>query len=73
MVPQTSIKDVSNSKWVVMVCLDGKDDWIYVTEDSKGNCWDLQPMMFDNLTEALDCAKIFTVKGREQNVKVVNI
>mgnify|MGYP001142066333 CR=1 FL=1 len=73
MVQQSRIKDLSNSKWAVMVCLDGKDDWIFVTENT-GKCdmFDLRPVLFDDLTEALEYAKVFTIKGKEQNVQVVN-
>jgi hypothetical protein len=67
-----AIEDLTKNKWAVMVCLDGKDDWIFVTEDSKGNCWDLHPVLFDDLTEALEYAKVFSIPGKEQNVQVVS-
>ena len=72
MVQQSRIEDLSNSKWAIMVCLDGKDDWIFVTEDSKGNCWDLRPVLFDDINVALEYAKTWTVPDKEHNVKVVN-
>ena len=72
MVQQSRIEDLSNSKWAIMVCLDGKDDWIFVTEDSKGNCWDLRPLLFDDINVALEHAKTWTVPDKEHNVKVVN-
>ena len=59
-------------KYAIKICLDGKDDWIFVTEDTKGECWDLRPRLFTDLTEALECAKVFTIEGKEQNVQVVN-
>ena len=67
-----TIEDNTDAKWAVMVCLDGKDDWIFVTEDTKGDCWDLRPVLFDDLTEALEYAKVFSIPGKEQNVQVVN-
>jgi len=67
-----AIEDLTNGKWAIMVCLDGKDDWIFITEDSKGNCWDLRPVLFDDINDALEYARTFTVQGKEHNVKVVN-
>jgi len=67
-----AINDMTDSKWAVMVCLDKEtDDWIFVTEDTK-DCWDLRPVLFNDLTEALEYAKVFTIKGKEQNVQVVS-
>ena len=35
-----------------MICLDGKDDWIFVTEDT-GKCdWDVRPMLWSDFDEA---------------------
>ena len=67
-----AIEDLTNDKWAIMVCLDGKDDWIFVTEDSKGNCWDLRPVLFDDINVALEYAKTWTVPDKEHNVKVVS-
>ena len=68
-----AINDMTDSKWAVMVCLDKEeDDWIFVTEDSKGNCWDLRPVLFDDINDALDFAKSWTLPGKEENVQVVN-
>jgi hypothetical protein len=67
------IDDNTGSKWAVMVCLDKTtDDWIFVTEDSKGNCWDLHPVLFDDINDALEFAKSWTIPGKEENVQVVN-
>ena len=73
MVQQSRIKDLSNSKWAIMVCLDGKDDWIFVTENT-GSCdmFDLRPLLFDDINVALEYATTFTIEGKERNVKVVN-
>ena len=67
-----AIEDLTNGKWAIMVCLDGKDDWIFITEDPKGNCWDLRPVLFDDINVALEHAKTWTVPDKEHNVKVVN-
>ena len=72
MVSQSRIKDLSDHPWAVMVCLDGKDDWIFVTEDTKGHCWDLRPVLFDDINDALEFAATFAIEGKEHNVKVVN-
>jgi hypothetical protein len=53
-----------------MVCLDGKDDWIYVTKQTK-YCWDLQPELFEDVLEATEFAKIFQHPDRPEMVKVV--
>ena len=59
--------------YAVMVCLDGKDDWIYVTEDA-GKCdmWNLKVKTFEDIHVALDFAKVFAIEGKEHNVKVVS-
>ena len=54
-----------------MICLDGKDDWIFVTEQTE-HCWDLKPMLFEDAIEALSYAKTFEVEGKAHNVKVVS-
>ena len=54
-----------------MICLDGKDDWIFVTEETE-HCWDLKPMLFEDAKLALTYAKTFEVEGKEHNVKVVS-
>ena len=54
-----------------MVCLDGKDDWIYVTKQTE-HCWDLSPVLFDDVHTALDYARAFEIEGKEHNVKVVS-
>ena len=67
-----AIEDLTTGQWAVMVCLDGKEDWIFVTEDSKGNCWDLRPVLFDDINDALEFANSWAIPGKEQNVKVIN-
>ena len=41
------------------------DDWIYVTEESKGDMYDLKPIVFDTLAEAVQAKQIW------KNAKVV--
>ena len=43
------------------------DDWIYITEDNGGNCWDLKPQLFKTKKEAIEHAKIW----KSRHVKVV--
>ena len=60
------------SVYAIMVCLDGKDDWIFVTKDT-GRCdWNLEPMLFEDAHAALDVARTFEIEGKEHNVKVVS-
>lgn len=68
------INDRSNSKWAVMVCIDAEeDDWIFVTEDNdKCDMFNLQPVVFDDINEAMAYAGTFALPGKEQNVMVVN-
>ena len=55
------------------VCLDKvTDDWIFVTEDTKGKCWDLRPVLFDDINDALEFAGTFAIEGKKHNVKVVS-
>jgi hypothetical protein len=54
-----------------MICLDGKDDWIYVTKQTE-HCWDLQPVLFEDVETAFEYAAGFTLPGKEKNVKVVS-
>ena len=62
-----------SDKWAIMICLnEQEDDWIYVTEDT-GKCdWILQPLLFDDVREALDASEAFIIPGKENNVTVVN-
>lgn len=43
------------------------DDWIYLTKDTGGNCWDLQPELFATKARAND----FISKLRLPNATVV--
>lgn len=67
------ITDITNNKWAVMICLNKQEeDWIFVTEDT-GKCdWNLKPVLFDDLNEALAYANTFSLPGREENVMVIN-
>jgi len=74
MVQRSSIEDKSDSKWAVMVCLNKEeDDWIFVTEDN-GKCdmFNLQPVLFDDINEAIAYAGTFALPDLEENVMVVN-
>ena len=66
------IADLTTGKWAVMVCLNKEeDDWIFVTEDTK-DCWDLRPVLFDDINDALEFARTWEIPGKEENVQVVN-
>ena len=67
------INDITGNKWAVMICLNKEeDDWIFVTEDT-GKCdWNLNPVLFDDLNEAMSYANTFSLPGREENVMVIN-
>ena len=41
------------------------DDWIYVTQESKGDMYDLKPIVFDTFAEAVQAKQIW------KNAKVV--
>jgi hypothetical protein len=57
--------------YAIMICLDGKDDWIYVTEDT-GKCdWNLKPVLYKTFEQANQAATVWRTKGKEMNVKVV--
>ena len=59
--------------YAVMVCLDGKDDWIYVTEDA-GKCdmWNLKVKTFEDAHVAMEFAKSFQLPDKPENVMVVD-
>ena len=57
--------------YAIMVCLDGKDDWIYVTEQTD-NCWELMPELYETFEQAEQAASVWRLKGKETNVKVVS-
>ena len=74
MVQRSRIEDLSSSKWAVMVCIDAEeDDWIFVTEDN-GKCgmFDLRPVLFDDINEAMAFAETFSLPGREDKVMVID-
>lgn len=59
--------------YAVMVCLDGKDDWIYITKQTnQQHCWNLQPELFEDAHEAMEFAQVFQIPDKPQNVMVVD-
>ena len=67
------VTDLTENKWAVMICLDKKeDDWIFVTEDTNKCDWNLKPVLFEDINEAMAFANTFSLPGREENVMVVN-
>ena len=59
-------------KYAIKIML-AADDWIYITEDTHGKCWDLKPVLFSSRQEAETHAKIWrkNSKDRDRFVKVV--
>jgi len=58
-------------KYAVKINL-AKDDWIYVTEDNGGNCWDLTPVLFTDIKDAERFAETWRIKYNDKRyVKVV--
>ena len=67
------VTDLTENKWAVMICLDKKeDDWIFVTENINKCDWNLKPVLFEDINEAMAFANTFSLPGREENVMVVN-
>ena len=69
-----AVEDKSDTKWAVMVCIDvQEDDWIFITEDN-GKCdmFNLQPVLFDDINEAIAYANTFTLPGKEDKVMVID-
>jgi hypothetical protein len=59
--------------YAIMVCLDGKDDWIYVTENTnKCDMWNLKVQTYEDVEEAMEVAKTFQLPGKPENVMVVS-
>ena len=58
-----------SDKWAIKIRI-GDGDWIYVTEDNDW-CWDLQPQLYQTFEQAEQAAKVWRLKGKEMNVKVV--
>ena len=53
-------------KYAIMVQFGVETDgWIYVTEENKGNMYDLKPIVYDTLAEAVQAKQIW------KNAKVV--
>ena len=57
-------------KYAIKVML-SQNDWIYITEDTGGCSFDLQPVLFDDQLSAQDYADNWRIPGREGNVIVV--
>ena len=58
--------------YAIMICLnENEDDWIFVTEDTK-DCWDLRPVLFNDIHKALKYSEQWSIPGKEHNVKVVS-
>jgi hypothetical protein len=57
-------------KYAVKIML-AADDWIYITKDTRGKCWDLVPETFDTVEEAEEFASTWRRVGKERFVKVV--
>ena len=51
--------------YAVMVCLDGKDDWIYITKQTE-HCWDLQPELFEDAHKAMEFAQKFQLPDKPE-------
>ena len=65
---------MTNGKWAIMVCITGnEDDWMFVTKDN-GKCdmFNLEPIVFDDINEAMAYANTFSLPGKEHNVMVVS-
>ena len=59
--------------YAIMVCLDGKDDWIYVTENTnKCDMWNLKVQTYENAQEAMEVAKTFQHPDKPEMVMVVD-
>ena len=57
-------------KYAIKVCIDGKDDWLYITESNR-NCMDLRPVLFDDEESAENYAITWRLEGKAHYVKVV--
>lgn len=61
------------TKYAIKVML-AVDDWVYVTKDSKGNPYNLQPLLFDSRQIAEDWAnetgwKLYKVVRYRKGIK----
>jgi len=57
--------------YAVMICLDGQDDWIYVTETGAHNSYDLKVKLFATPEQAESHADVWRTSGKEHQVRVV--
>ena len=56
-----------------MVCLDAKDDWIYVTENTnKCDICNLKVQTYEDAQQAMEVAKTFQLPDKPENVMVVS-
>lgn len=58
------------SEYAIKVML-SVDDWIYVTEDSRGDLNNINPVLFKSKEDAENFANTWRLKGKEAYVKVV--
>ena len=57
--------------YAVMICLDGHDDWIYVTETGALNSYDLEVKLFATTEQAESHAEVWRTSSKEHQVRVV--
>ena len=57
-------------KYAIKVCLDNKDNWLYITEYTR-HCMELVPVTFDDIESAENYAITWRLEGKADNVKVV--
>ena len=57
--------------YAIMVCIDEvEDDWIFITERNE-HCWDLKPLLFEDVETAMEYAQPWVKPGKEKNVQVI--
>lgn len=60
-------------KYALMINLGSdEEDWIYVTEGTSENCWDLRPVVYEDFQRAEQAASIWRNQGTGK-VKVVEL
>jgi len=65
---------IADDKYAIMVCINGnEDDWLFITKDNgKRDMFNMEPVVFDDINEAMAYANSFELPGKEHNVKVIN-
>lgn len=58
------------SKYAIMIQL-SEDDWIYITEPD-GTMFEVRPVVYETFEQAEQAARVWSLKGKEHNVKVVS-